>query len=76
MKIFATGLTGFIGRHVLPLLLNRQYEVYALTRREQLSRSGVVWRQGDFLDGKFMESLLQELRPDLLLHLALDVSPD
>jgi nucleoside-diphosphate-sugar epimerase len=75
MKIFVTGITGFIGHNVLPLLLNRQYEVYALTRREQLSRSGVVWRQGDFLDGKFMESLLHELRPDLLLHLAWDIGP-
>jgi nucleoside-diphosphate-sugar epimerase len=75
VKIFATGLTGFIGRHVLPLLLERRYEVYALTRQEQDENTGICWRNGDFFDRVFMRGLLEEIRPEYLLHLAWDVTP-
>jgi nucleoside-diphosphate-sugar epimerase len=74
-KIFATGLSGFIGRHVTPLL---RYEVHALTRqapKEPEERQGVFWHEGDFFDEKFRQALLRDIRPELLLHLAWDVAP-
>jgi len=75
VKIFATGLSGFIGHHILPFLLDRRYEVYALTLHEQSACDNVTWLQGNFLDKKFIASLLQEIQPSLLLHLAWDVTP-
>jgi nucleoside-diphosphate-sugar epimerase len=75
MKIFVTGLSGFIGRHVLPLLLEKHYEVHALTRQDHKERQGVFWHQGDFFDGDFRVSLLRQIQPDSMLHLAWDVGP-
>jgi nucleoside-diphosphate-sugar epimerase len=74
MKIFATGLSGFIGRPIAPLL-NERYEVHALTRRTPKERQGIFWHEGDLFDGKFRQALLRDVRPDLLLHLAWDVAP-
>ncbi|GHV47710.1 CDP-4-dehydro-6-deoxy-D-gulose 4-reductase [Synergistales bacterium] len=76
IKILATGLSGFIGSHIAPLLSER-YEVHALTRgaAKKEGDGRVVWHEGDFLDGAFRESVLRDLQPEKLLHLAWDVTP-
>jgi nucleoside-diphosphate-sugar epimerase len=76
IKILATGLSGFIGRRIAPLLAEKDYEVHALTRGAKKKDDGrVVWHEGDFLDGAFRESVIREIRPEKLLHLAWDVTP-
>ncbi len=69
-----TGGSGFVGLPMLKALAAGDDEVYALTTRaEPVAVPGVKWRRldlGDGDDGRKLEELLDELRPERLLHLA------
>lgn len=47
MRIFLTGGTGFLGRHLVPQLTSRGHEVTLLTRRMYAASPGVTALQGD-----------------------------
>ena len=51
-KVFVAGATGYLGGHLIPVLLQREHEVYALARpgSEQKAPSGSVVIQGDALN--------------------------
>lgn len=78
-KILITGGTGFIGRHCLPLLLERGDEVHATTSKviEQNENwpTSVNWHQVDLLDSEQLLNLMELIRPTHLLHLAWVVTP-
>lgn len=63
-RVLVTGGTGFIGRHVVPHLVELDYEVHAVGARDV-----------DLLDGKARRDLLAAIRPSHLLHLAWYVPP-
>lgn len=46
MLIALTGATGFVGRRTLKLLLERDHQVRALTRRPQAAPMGITWIDG------------------------------
>jgi nucleoside-diphosphate-sugar epimerase len=58
-RVLVTGATGFIGRHAVPLLAERGYEVH-----------GVGSADADLLDPAAAESLVRRVRPSHLLHFA------
>jgi nucleoside-diphosphate-sugar epimerase len=58
-RVLVTGATGFIGRHTLPLLAERGYEVRAVGSKD-----------ADLLDPSAVESLVAEIQPSHLLHFA------
>lgn len=71
-KIFVTGGTGFIGRVTINLLKDK-YDCYALTRSCNQKEDGIVFVKGDIADERQIKRILNDIRPDVLLHLAWNV---
>lgn len=70
-RVLLTGVTGFIGRHCLPLLLSRGYEVHALSSKTpQQTLPDVHWHQADLLDSGQVSKLMAKVQPSHLLHFA------
>ena len=71
-RLLVTGGSGFVGLPTLRALAGRDDEVHVLTTRtEPPAVPGVKWRRIDLGDdGSQLEELLDELRPQRLLHLA------
>lgn len=71
-RVLVTGASGFIGRHCLPLLVDKGYEVHAVARRRPAWQSDpeISWHESDLLQPGSVSSLLQRVQPALLLHLA------
>lgn len=71
-KVLVTGATGFIGWHCLPLLIARGYQVHALCRRQPEIGSvpGVSWHILNLLCPGSAAKIVDEVRPDYILHLA------
>ncbi|MFA6217315.1 MAG: NAD(P)-dependent oxidoreductase [Candidatus Omnitrophota bacterium] len=70
-KILVTGSQGFIGRHLLPLLIEKGYEVHAVSLlNDQSPKNEIVWHQADLLNTSDIEALMQKVKPTHLLHLA------
>ncbi len=75
-RVLVTGATGFLGSHCLRPLVARGYEVLALHReRPPVDEAGVRWVRSDIMDRVAMGRLLEEHRPNGLLHLAWFVEP-
>jgi|ERR1700683_1249301 len=76
-RILVTGATGFIGRHCLPLLAAKDYEVHAVAQRRPAAptSSGISWHELDLLTPGSSRELLRRLRPEYLLHLAWHAVP-
>lgn len=72
MKAFVTGGSGFIGSHVVRKLIQRGYEVVALTRSDKgadmLRAMGATVVRGDINDADSMREAMSGA--DLLFHLA------
>jgi nucleoside-diphosphate-sugar epimerase len=72
-RVLITGARGFLGRHCLPMLVAKGYEVHAVSRRPPPSKallSGVSWHQTDLLKSGCAAEVVARVRPDYLLHLA------
>lgn len=75
-RVLVTGATGLLGSHCLVPLLGRRFDVLALYReRAPLDVPGVTWVRGDVMDRQAMRKLLDEHKPNGLLHLAWFVEP-
>lgn len=72
-RVLLTGGTGFIGRHAIASLLERGYEVHAVARDQTRAPSTVPtvrWHRADLMSGESVASLMREVKPNHLLHLA------
>lgn len=69
-KVFLTGSTGLIGKETLPFLLENDFEIYALTKRDLKSLNNVNYIKGDLFDKAFIKSIISEIKPEYLLHFA------
>lgn len=61
-KVIITGSSGFIGKHTLPFLTERGYEVYPLRL--------------DLIDQRSSLEQIKKIKPDSLLHLAWETTPN
>jgi nucleoside-diphosphate-sugar epimerase len=74
-RIVVTGASGFIGQHVLPLLVKKGFEVHAVAYPSPLDISGCKWHIVDLMDRDKVRILMEEVRPTHLLHLAWYAEP-
>ena len=74
-KILVTGASGFIGKHCLPLLVQRGFEVHGTSTTTGFQSPGVQMHQVDLLDHQQVQRLLSIIRPSHLLHLAWIATP-
>lgn len=72
MKVFLTGATGFLGRHLVPLLVERGDDLHALVRpaadASALEALGVTVVRGDLFDAETLRRASAEC--GLVFHLA------
>ena len=74
MKVFLTGGTGFIGRHLVQALLQRGWEVITLVRRPEsleakaIAKLGAKLVQGDVTNLESMRSSMTDV--DIVIHSA------
>lgn len=78
MRVAVTGASGFIGRHVLSILLAEKIEVYAITRHADklaniASSLNVIELAIDDCDANVFKKIGS---PDVLIHLAWDGLPN
>ncbi len=69
-RVVLTGASGFIGRHVISHLLERGFQVHAVSRADKLADSRVIWHQVDLFNPEAAGRLFATVRPELLLHMA------
>lgn len=74
-SVLVTGASGFIGRHCLPILAGRGWDVHAVSTKQRPHATTPRWHQADLRDREQVHSLLDRVRPTHLLHLAWYVEP-
>ncbi len=76
-RVIVTGATGFVGLPCLSALLERGFEVHAVSRHKAPPDSPVTvkWHCADLMEPEQVEGLLSALKPDRLLHLAWITTP-
>lgn len=75
-RVLVTGATGFIGSHCLQPLLERGYEVHAVSSKaDVVARAAVMWHHVDLFDPVSTARLVEKIKPAQLLHLAWYVVP-
>lgn len=74
--VLITGVTGFVGSHLAEYLVERNCEVFGVTRwrsnRENLRRiiDRVTLLTGDLTDFRAIYQVFDQVRPDVIYHLA------
>jgi dihydroflavonol-4-reductase len=72
MKAFITGATGFVGSHLVDLLLEKNYEVYCLTRKTSnlrwLKDKNVHPVEGDLFSNDALSGVIKDV--DYIFHIA------
>ena len=75
-RVLVTGARGFIGQHSLRPLVDRGYDVHAVSRGEILSEgSDVSWHRADLLDPRQARELVSSVKPSHLMHFAWETTP-
>ena len=70
-RVLLTGAGGLIGTELLPLLREAGHEVHAVgTSSPPADDASAEWHRCDLLDPDATRSLVEELRPEVLVHLA------
>jgi nucleoside-diphosphate-sugar epimerase len=75
-RLLVTGGTGCVGRHALPELVARGWDVHAVaSRQETPAIEGVTWHRANLLDRGATAELVRRVTASHLLHLAWFIAP-
>lgn len=75
VRILVTGGTGFIGRRTVERMSKiLDLEIFVIARKYHKDEHNVHYIQGDIVDSNSVRSIMREIRPQRLLHLAWDVN--
>lgn len=68
-KVLVTGASGFIGRQAIAILAAEGYEVHAVDLRIiEPGNKTISWHNTDLMDYSQISMLMEEVKPDALLH--------
>ena len=74
MKILLTGATGFVGSYVYKRLVETNHALYVVSRGDITNSGRSIFYQLDILNYQATNQVITEIKPDLLIHLAWDVT--
>jgi GlcNAc-P-P-Und epimerase len=70
-KIIITGASGFIGTNLLEYCKNKEFEIVNIDITEPRSKEHhTYWQKVDICDYKALKKLVDEIKPDYIVHLA------
>ncbi|CAD5912548.1 Putative UDP-glucose 4-epimerase [Planktothrix rubescens] len=71
-KVVVTGAKGFIGRHTLKNLRDRNFEIHAIVSKNvpDIDLNNCHWHLANLLDINQIQQLFEQLKPTHLLHFA------
>ena len=70
-RVFVTGGSGFIGTHLVELLIATGHECVSYDKvAPMLNGQQHYWRQGDILDEGRLSEVMESFEPDAVVHLA------
>jgi nucleoside-diphosphate-sugar epimerase len=72
MKVLVTGINGFVGQHMFRELISRNIDVWGLDIESCSEKVKAV----NLLDKNLLESVVKEISPDYVIHLAAIASVD
>lgn len=73
--VLITGASGFIGRQALPYLVEKGYEVHAVSLQSTIPTEGVTWHHVNLLDADERKELIEQLQPTHVLHFGWIATP-
>ena len=77
MKVLVTGASGFIGSHIIPRLIEKGYDVWALERYvtgRYAKPKNIKTVFGDLREHFAIRNIIRQVQPDFVIHLA-SISP-
>ena len=75
-KVLVTGANGFIGSHCLPFVIERGFEVHAISSQDPCqSLNNTDWYAVDLFNPNKVRELVSSIKPNYLLHFAWDTTP-
>jgi nucleoside-diphosphate-sugar epimerase len=79
MKVFITGASGFIGKHVIKSVIRAGHKIMASrlgNDKTGNNQNNIQWLYGDLADIASFKHLLKSFNPEVFIHLAWEGIPD